>query len=360
MITLRFTRSMQYGVQPLKTGGLGEGAVTLEAAGVSDVEESVYRVLVNTGRATTVDVARRTGLNEAECARILYMLTSKGMANHTDGIPRYFRATPPDVALLPLLKRSADALDLARAEATSLLEVYRDTVRRQDAGQLIEVITGAEALRQHLRQIQASAHDEMLWFCKAQYVAMPSGSNTAEFEALERGVRYRVLYEKAFFDDEGAMDNVVAGVHAGEIARAVPHLPLRLAIADRSIAIFPLVPGGPNGSPDEPTTALVRDSNLLAALIALFERYWEDAVPLGADDTGALSGADATNGPDPLSATDRRLLALLVAGVTDKAIATQMALSRRTVQRRIQHMMELAGAATRMQLAWHAARRDWL
>ncbi|MFC3572675.1 helix-turn-helix domain-containing protein [Streptomyces yaanensis] len=334
--------------------------MALEAAGVSDVEESVYRLLVTSGRVCADDVARRTGLDGAEAARVLNALTSLGMASHTDGTPRYFRATPPDVALLPRLKRSADALDLARAEATSLLEAYRDTMRRQDAGQLIEVISGAEALRQHLRQIQASVHDEMLWFCKAQYVAMPSGSNTAEFEALARGVRYRVLYEKAFFDDEGAMDNVVAGIRAGEMARAVPELPLRLAIADRSIAIFPLVPGGPNGSPDEPTTALVRDSNLLAALVALFERYWEDAVPLNDDEAGAVSGTDGAAGPDPLSATDRRLLALLVAGVADKAIATQMGLSRRTVQRRVQHMMELAGAATRMQLAWHAARRGWL
>jgi sugar-specific transcriptional regulator TrmB/DNA-binding CsgD family transcriptional regulator len=334
--------------------------VALEAAGVSDVEESVYRLLVTSGRASATDVAHRTGLNEAEAVHVLHMLASKGMASHTDGRPRFFRATPPDVALLPRLKRSADALDLARAEATSLLESYRDTMRRQDAGELIEVITGAEALRQHLRQIQASAHDEMLWFCKAQYVAMPSGSNTSEFDALARGVRYRVVYEKAFFDDEGAVDNVVAGVRAGETARAVPHLPLRLAIADRSIAVCPLVPGGPRGSAEEPTAALVRDSNLLAALIALFERYWEDAVPLGVDDSGTVSGTDGVTGPDPLTATDLRLLALLVAGVADKAIATQMGLSRRTVQRRIQHMMELAGAATRMQLAWHAARRGWL
>lgn len=173
-------------------------------------------------------------------------------------------------------------------------------------------------------------------------------------------MRYRVLYEKAFFDDAGAVDNVVAGVRAGEVARAVPHLPLRLAVADRAIAVCPLVPGGPQGSPDEPTAALVRDSNLLAALIALFERYWEDAVPLDVDDSGAVAGTDGVGAGDPLSATDRRLLSLLVAGVADKAIATQMGLSRRTVQRHIQHMMELAGAATRMQLAWQAARRGWL
>ncbi|WP_316745750.1 helix-turn-helix domain-containing protein [Streptomyces sp. MK7] len=334
--------------------------MVLEVAGVSGEEESLYGLLVAYGQATPADLAQRAGLSHADAARILDSLTSKGLASHTDGTPRAYRATPPDVALLPRLKRSADALELARIEAARLVESYRDTIRRHDAGQLLEVITGAEALRQHLRQIQTSAQAEMLWFCKAQYVAMPSGSNAEEFEALARGVRYRVLYEKAFFDDEGAVDNVVAGVRAGEVARAVPNLPLRLAIADRSVAIFPLVAGGPHGSPEEPTTALVRDSNLLAALMALFERYWEDAVPLNVDDAGAIEGTDAVGQPDVLSPTDRKLLALLVAGVADKAIASQMGLSRRTVQRRIQSMMERAGAATRMQLAWQAARRGWL
>ncbi|MFD5650006.1 MULTISPECIES: helix-turn-helix domain-containing protein [unclassified Streptomyces] len=334
--------------------------MVLEIAGLSPDEESVYALLVAFGRAGAADLAERDGMPVVRMDRVLESLTAKGLASPTDGVPRLYQAAPPDVALLPRLKRSAEALDLAQHEAARLIESYRDTMRRRDAGQLLEVITGAEALRQHLRQIQTSVREEMLWFCKAQYVAMPSGSNTEEFEALARGVRYRVLYEKAFFDDEGAVDNVVAGVRAGEVARAVPHLPLRLAIADRAVAVFPLVAGGPHGSPEEPTTALVRDSNLLAALIALFERYWEDAVPLDVDDSGELSGTDGPAAPDALAPTDRRLLSLLVAGVADKAIASQMQLSRRTVQRRIQGMMERANAGTRMQLAWQAARRGWL
>ncbi|MFB7325055.1 MULTISPECIES: helix-turn-helix domain-containing protein [unclassified Streptomyces] len=331
----------------------------LEAAGVSHAQESVYRLLVTSGRATVDDIVQRTALPRDETVRVLDMLTTMGLASHTDGAPRVFRPVPPDVALLPRIKSGTDALDLARVEAARLIETYQDTMRRHNAGQLLEVITGAEALRQHLRQIQTNAREEMLWFCKAQYVAMPSGTNREEFEALARGVTYRVLYEKAFFDDEGTVDNVVAGVRAGEVARSVPHLPLRLAVADRAVAIFPLVPGGPNGSPDEPTTALVRDSNLLSALTALFESYWDDAVPLHVDDSGALEQVD-TEPSAPLSPIDRKLLSLLVAGVADKAIASQMGLSRRTVQRHIQRMMEHAGADTRMQLAWQAARRGWL
>ncbi|MEU3075634.1 helix-turn-helix domain-containing protein [Streptomyces laurentii] len=334
--------------------------MVLELAGLSADEEAVYALLVASGRAGATDLARQCGLTDARTRHALDALAAKSLVNPSDGPPRLYQAAPPDVALLPRLKRSADALDLAQREAARLIDTYRDTMRRHDAGQLLEVVTGAEALRQNLRRLQNCARDEMLWFCKAQYVAMPSGSNTEEYEALARGVRYRVVYEQAFFDDEGAVDNVVAGVRAGENARAAPRLPLRLAIADRSVAIFPLVAGGPHGSPEEPTTALVRDSNLLEALVALFDRYWESAVPLRLDDTGEISALDAAGAPGGLAPTDSTLLSLLVAGVADKAIASQMQLSRRTVQRRIQSMMERAGAATRMQLAWQAARRGWL
>nr|WP_202452000.1 helix-turn-helix domain-containing protein [Streptomyces sp. SID4948] len=332
----------------------------MQAAGITAAEEAVYRFLVTAESVPAEVVAERCALGADEVAAALTALVAKAMISPSDERPPRYRAHPPDVALLPQLNRRANALEQARSATADLLETYRATARRRDAGLLIEVITGAEALRQRLRQIQDGARDEMLWFCKAQYVAMPSGSNRAEYEALERGVRYRVLYERAFFDDEGAVANVAEGVRSGEIARAVTHLPLRMAVADRSMAIFPLVPGGPNGSPQEPTTALVRDSSLLDALIALFERYWEDAVPLHVDASGAVTGTDAVGTEEPLSTTDRRLLSLLVAGVADKAITTQMGLSRRTVQRRIQQLMELAGAATRTQLGWQAARRGWL
>jgi DNA-binding CsgD family transcriptional regulator/predicted DNA-binding transcriptional regulator len=334
--------------------------VTLEAAGLVGSQEAIYRMLVSTGEMSLDEVVRHSGLNKAEAVSVLRNLTTRGMVGVTGDVPFRYQAAPPDVVLAPQLKRHAEALDIARNEVTELVQAYQKTLRKQDTSQLIEVITGAESLRQHLRHIQSAAESELLWFCKPQYVAMPAGTNTMEFEGLARGVKYRVLYERAYFDDEGAVENMAKAVLAGEVARSVPHLPLRLAIADRAIAVCPLVPGGPQGSREEPRSALIRDTSLLSALTALFERYWEDAVPLAVDGSGTVTGLAGETGHTPLTPLDRQLLSLLVAGVTDKAIVTQTGLSRRTVQRRINGMLRLAGAATRTQLAWHAARRGWL
>jgi DNA-binding NarL/FixJ family response regulator len=50
----------------------------------------------------------------------------------------------------------------------------------------------------------------------------------------------------------------------------------------------------------------------------------------------------------------------LLAGLTDHAVANQLGLSMRSVQRRIRALMDLVAAETRLQLGFHAARRGWL
>jgi DNA-binding NarL/FixJ family response regulator len=57
---------------------------------------------------------------------------------------------------------------------------------------------------------------------------------------------------------------------------------------------------------------------------------------------------------------DSRILGLLLAGLTDQAVANQLNLSMRTVQRRVRALMDLVSADTRLQLGFHAARRGWL
>ena len=54
------------------------------------------------------------------------------------------------------------------------------------------------------------------------------------------------------------------------------------------------------------------------------------------------------------------MLSLLLAGLSDEAIALHRRMSVRTVQRKVHALMEVANVRTRMQLAWEAAHRRWL
>jgi len=137
-------------------------------------------------------------------------------------------------------------------------------------------------------------------------------------------------------------------------------------VADRSVALVPLSDGAHSGA-GGPVAMYVRAPGLIRLLIGLFESVWERAVPVrlvSADGTPAdgtrATGIEAEGSPTEPTDLDLRILSLLMLGSTDAAIAKQLGLGLRTVQRRVAHMMELAGVSTRLQLGWHARHRDWL
>ncbi|MFH9725472.1 helix-turn-helix domain-containing protein [Streptomyces sp. NPDC017254] len=348
----------------------------LEAAGVGAAEERVYRFLVEVREADTATIAAQLGLDVAHAQRLLTSLHDKGLVGRSAEPPQgggeRYVPMAPDAALRPLLLRGHEALEWARRGVEQLAEEYRAGGRRHDAGQLVEIITGASVIRQRLRHMAYGAA-EMRWLCKARPVALAAAENDEEWELLARGVRYKSIYERELLEGPGMVDNVARSIRAGEQARAVGTLPVRLVIADSSTAICPLVyeggahhddagrSAGPTGRVGEPTAAVVHSSSLLDALIALFESQWAAATPLHLTDSGELADFDDSPGSAVHLADDERyLLSLIVAGVADKAIASQLWVSQRTVQRRIQTLMQRAGALTRTQLVWQAAQRGWL
>ncbi|MEV0430694.1 TrmB family transcriptional regulator [Micromonospora sp. NPDC050495] len=326
----------------------------LDVIGLTPGEEELYRCLVQLTTARVDELAERLGRPPVEILAQLDALRAKGLVPPPGPDPEApLRPLAPDGPLGEALLRRQAALEAARAAVTQLTEEYRAGARRHDAGHLVEVVTGARALRDRLRDLQNGARHEVLWFCRANPLAMPGQDNLEEFDALARGVRYRAIYEREMLLEPDALEDVERGVRAGEQARVHDRLPVRLAVVDGRTAICPLVPERGGG---EPTAAVIGRSQLLDALVALFESYWRIATPLSPAAPPAGRDADGYR-PD---AEEVRLLSLFVAGVPDKSIASQLGVSRRTVQRRLAELMAVAGVDTRPGLAFQAARRGWL
>ncbi|MGV9538237.1 LuxR C-terminal-related transcriptional regulator [Streptosporangium sandarakinum] len=319
----------------------------LSAAGLGAEEEAAYRLLVRTTEVEPGALAEELAVAAEVARQALGSLLAKGLARAVPGDPGRFTAAAPDVALAARLHRRQAEVDRARQAMEQLTGEYLAHARRREAAQLIEVITSRTALREQLRLLQDGARHEVLSLCRAGHVAMTSQENSEELAALRRGVGYRVIYEGALLEEPGMLVNLAEGITLGEQARALPVLPVRMIIADGELGVLPLIQH--TDGLTQLTAALIRPSSLLDALKALFESLWERATPVS-----------LTNPGSPLDADHLYLLSLLVAGVPDKSIATQLKISHRTVQRRIAYLMERAGAQTRMQLAWHAARENWL
>ncbi|MFD7153375.1 helix-turn-helix domain-containing protein [Kribbella sp. NPDC059898] len=313
-------------------------------------EEHTYRLLVGLSAARATELAEVADLPPQEADEVLQRLQAKGLVSVQPAEEPVFRPLPPDVAFGTTLLRRQESLEAARKTVAALSEEFRASAGRRDAHHLVEVIIGATTLRERLRDLQNAAREEILWFCRANPLAMQGADNTEEYGALSRGVRYRAIYERALIETPGELDSIAEGVSWGEEARVVPTLPVRLAIVDRSTAICPLVRD--DETVGEPSAAIINQGQLLDALLALFESYWEFATPV------RLQRDTPT--PEGLDDSERLLLSLLVGGVPDKSIATQLGISRRTVQRRLDRLMSLAGVDTRTGLAFQAAKRNWL
>ncbi|MFD6568170.1 helix-turn-helix domain-containing protein [Micromonospora profundi] len=338
----------------------------LDVIGLTSAEEELYRCLLQLTTARVDELAGRLRRPRAQVIAQVEALRAKGLVQPTDSDPDApLRPTAPDVALGATLLRRQEDLESARLRVTQLAEEYRAGLRRHHVDHLVEVISGTRVLRDRLRDLQNSARTEVLWFCRANPLAMAGPENVEEFDALARGVTYRAIYERDLLLEPGALADLTKGVAAGEQARVLDRLPVRLAIVDGRTAICPLVPDRDGG---EPSAAVIGRSQLLDALLALFESHWRVATRLRLDDplgVAATDGrrADADNRhadsyqPDADAA---RLLSLFVAGVPDKSIASQLGVSRRTVQRRIADLMAVAGVDTRPGLAFQVARRGWL
>ncbi|MFF5056600.1 helix-turn-helix domain-containing protein [Micromonospora sp. NPDC000663] len=335
----------------------------LDVIGLTPAEEELYRCLLQLTTARIDELVRRLNRPREQVVAEVEALRAKGLVQPTDADPDApLRPNAPDVALGATLLRRQEDLEAARHRVTQLAEEYRSGLRRHHVDHLVEVITGTGVLRDRLRDLQNSARTEVLWFCRANPLAMAGPENLEEFDALARGVSYRAIYEREMLLEPGALADLAKGVGAGEQARVLDRLPVRLAIVDARTAICPLVPDRDGG---EPSAAVIGRSQLLDALLALFESHWRVATRLRLEDPLTGAGHDGSHTERPADgyrpdADEARLLSLFVAGVPDKSIASQLGVSRRTVQRRLADLMDAAGVDTRPGLAFQVARRGWI
>jgi sugar-specific transcriptional regulator TrmB/DNA-binding CsgD family transcriptional regulator len=322
----------------------------LGALGLSSLEEAAYRRLVGVPSTSAESLADAEGVRVPEVLAALASLEEKGLVARSTATPGDYVASPPALAVGSMIVERRDEIRRAELELERLVAEYRGAASDRASTEVVDVVHGEQAVAQRFAQLQRGAAHEVLALVKSTVALVPAEDNVDEQVAVSRGVTYRVVVERSAMEKPGFLDMVAESVEAGERVRVTDRLPLRLLIADRSVALLPLAPT----SEDSGAGALViHPSGLLDALLLLFDMVWASAREL-LPATGLA--AQPTDGIDEL---DARLLTLLLAGLTDQAIAGQLGISARTVQRRVSALMARAQVSTRFALGHEAARRGW-
>lgn len=324
--------------------------MSLEPLGIAPAESRAYEWLVTRPSATAEEVAAALGRDVTAGRRVLARLESSGLvsghrAPHTRET-RYV-AAPPTVALGALLRERRDDLQRVQRRLEELVAAYQVAAPDRPVADIVEVVTDRQAVAERFRQVQAGAQQEVLAFVVTDVAAVSGEENVEEDRALERGVVYRVLAERPVLDRPGFLAAAEEIADHGGAVRAVPTLPARLLIADRTLAMVPVGDADPASAGG---ALLIHTGPLLDLLIELYETIWATAVPV----------APAPTVEAELEPLDARILLLFAHGLTDRAVASQLGLSLRTVQRRARALMDLAGVTSRFRLGVVAARRGWV
>ncbi|MFE9205884.1 LuxR C-terminal-related transcriptional regulator [Micromonospora sp. NPDC007230] len=324
--------------------------------GLAPAEQTAYELLIERPSATLADLDAAWSRPEP-LAEVLAGLEERSLISREAGPPVRFQAASPAAAFGALFADYEEQLERARRHVAVLDAAYQAQPAVSDSASMVEVITGPRAVRQRWLQIERRARQSISCLAKPPYLSTAGGlavgvldsTNPREpdRDAVRRDLTWRTIYDRSAIKHPGSLAAVERSIQAGQLARVLPDLPISLWLADAKVAFLPLQ----RHTAAQDAIIVVHPSALLDALVSLFEGLWQRALPLHRpapgqaepDDTGRL-GDDGD-----------RLITLLLSGLTDEAIARQLGLSHRTVQRRVAALMANLGAHSRFQAGVRAA-----
>ncbi|MFJ2824321.1 LuxR C-terminal-related transcriptional regulator [Streptomyces toxytricini] len=265
------------------------------------------------------------------------------------------RPVSPELGLELILRRQEEELlrrrqrlELGKAAAARAIAEYAD-LRPAARAATSERLIGLDAIQARLEVLARETSDECLSVMPggAQSQASLDASKPLDDAALSRGITMLTLYQDSMRHDPGTLAYVRWMADRGGLVRTCPTLPPRMLVFDRRVAVVPIDPADTKRG-----AIVVSEAGVVASLVALFEQTWQSAVPLGAD-----RSKDARTG---LGASERELLRLLAAGLTDEVAGRRLGISARSVRRQMAVLMERLDASSRFEAGLKAAQRGWL
>jgi DNA-binding CsgD family transcriptional regulator len=318
-----------------------------------ELDGSVYRAVLAAPGGTLVEIADAMGATSDELDKSVARLADMGLLRHLAG--DRITAVSPMLAEATVL--GAEDLELGARRAA--IEQRRDAIRRLvpdwnaalstgSSEAVVDVISDQSAIANVLMHYADRCEQELLSVAPGRLPSTRIDGRTrvANVYSARRGIKTRALYQHTALRDRAtrAYLNELAG--NGARIRFAPSLPGRSLVVDRSVALLPI----PTEDPGRHGLAIVRETNVIAWVVATFEQLWAEAAPL--EDVINKQHQDDTE----LDHTRAAILRLMAEGEKDEAISRRLSISVRTCRRHIADYMAQVGATSRFQAGVIAAR----
>lgn len=273
----------------------GDFVAQMTRLGLTSYEAKAYLTLIRRDSFTAAQVARQSGLPRQRIYDVLGSLVQKGLAVARPGSVVKYSATAPELAVDQLLTAHRDDLSKMERDARQMISdlkpAYEAGQEKTDPLEYIEVLRDRRAINERFAELQSGVKKEILVFTKPPY-ATPPQENVEGLEVIQDH-EARSLYEFSVFDEPAVMRGVQRFVEAGEDARFVPELPLKLVIIDETIVMFGMEDPVAGGS--ELTMMVVEHKSLALVLKTAFNAIWETGLTFDQAQNLFLKRKAATN-----------------------------------------------------------------
>ncbi|WP_329566207.1 helix-turn-helix domain-containing protein [Kitasatospora sp. NBC_01266] len=219
------------------------------------------------------------------------------------------------------------------AALSDLAESYDRSPPQSADGSTIQQLDAIVQTQARVEQLLQEARQETL-------TMQPGGARPADALPLmreharkvaERGIQQRTIYQPGALTDPGTAAYAAYATRLGHRIRVLDEDFRRVMVFDRRAAVVA-------GYQDARSASFIEDPVLIDVVVETFERDW--------------ARAERVRWAEPEPETDAPLVELLARGLTQRAIATRLGLSERTVAAQISRLREHHDARTLFQLGW--------
>ena len=243
--------------------------------GLTTYEARAYLALVRREAYTAAHVARQSGVPRQRIYDVLGTLVEKGLASTRPGNVVKYAAIAPELAIERLVaahRRELVYLERAAAEVASTLgPQFTAGQSHSDPLDYIEILRDRGAINERFAELQAGVKREILVLTKPPY-ATPPQENDEGIQVSQSHVA-RSVYELSILDDPATTEGVRRFIEAGEEARFVDEVPLKLVIIDEATVMFGMQ--DPVAGPSELTIMVVEHPALAQTLKISFQAVWD-------------------------------------------------------------------------------------
>ena len=255
--------------------------------GISERETRVYLALLEKRELTALEIHQLTNVPRTKVYETIPRMILRGMCIEKKmGRNKKYQAVEPRRVLNNLIKVYESELEekkkLAEDIGKMIYPKYNKGMQTVDSSEYVEIIKGISSIHERYVSLVRNTRKEFIGFVKPPYAHQHkrqkvNAQESIEFEILKKGVIIRSLYEFPNEEEiETTIDHIKKCIEAGEKARMIEKLPVKMYISDVKYMFMAL--DNPKVTASPLTMLVIEHPGFALATRILFNHLWDKAI----------------------------------------------------------------------------------